>query len=213
MSSPVIELKDLCLAFGDQSILSHFSLAVAKGETVILSGSSGSGKSTVLKCILGLVQPDSGSISINGQLVNGQSVWQLRHELAYVAQEADLDQQTVREAVEAPFNYKQNQNLKANLDRLPDLLKQFNLEPGILDKEMTQISGGEKQRVAIIISILLDRSIFLLDEITSALDERNSQLVIDYFKASDHTIIAIAHDKDWLSIADRVIDMDEGSVS
>jgi len=205
-----IKIKDLSVSYDGQWVLKNFSLSLAHGEKVTLTGPSGSGKSTVLRCILGLVVPDSGSISILGESINGHNIWKIRHHLAYVAQEPDLGTGTVREIIEKPFSYRANLKLRDNLGRLPSLMERFNLSSGLLDKQMSSLSGGEKQRIALVTAILLDRSIVLLDEASSALDKENKQAVADYFKqAQNITVLSVAHDVEWLGFATRVVDICE----
>lgn len=210
-SDCAIEIDDLGVNYDDRWVLRGFSLRVAAGEKVSLTGPSGSGKSTVLKCILGLVEPQEGSINVFGNPVAGAGVWKTRRSLAYVAQEPELGAELVRQAIERPFAFKANAGLRGNLNRLAPLLERFNLNPALLDKESTSLSGGEKQRIALIMAVLLDRSIVLLDEASSALDPENKQAVVDFFReARDLTVLSIAHDAEWLGVADRVVKLANG---
>lgn len=177
-----IRLSSLNVEFDGQQVLKNLSLSVFHGEKVTLTGPSGSGKSTVLRCILGLVVPDSGTITILGEPVTRHNIWQKRRHIAYVAQEPDLGASSVQEVIETPFTYRANAGLRNNLARLPAIMEQFNLSQKLLDKQMTRLSGGEKQRIALTIAILLDRAIVLLDEASSALDTKNKQAVARYFK-------------------------------
>ncbi|MBN2643624.1 MAG: ATP-binding cassette domain-containing protein [Victivallales bacterium] len=107
-----IEIQDVCIKYGARYILRDFSLSVNEGEKVLLNGSSGCGKSTVLKAISGLVVPCRGSISIYGQTLNGHDIWHLRRLMAYVQQEPELGTGSVKNILEQPFSYKANQSLK-----------------------------------------------------------------------------------------------------
>ncbi len=203
-----IEIEGLGVNYDGSRVLHGFSLEVAAGEKVSLSGPSGSGKSTVLKCILGLVEPQEGSIRVLGTPVAGDGVWEARRSLAYVAQEPELGSGSVRQAIERPFAFRANVELRGNLKRLPMLMERFHLEPSLLDKESTSLSGGEKQRVALILAVLLDRPILLLDEASSALDRGNKQAVVDFMReAVDLTVLSVAHDAEWLAFADRVVNL------
>ncbi len=209
-SEMAVQLNELNVAFDGQPVLKNLSLSVGHGEKVTLTGPSGSGKSTVLRCILGLVVPDSGTITILGEPVTRHNIWQKRRHIAYVAQEPDLGTGSVKEVIETPFTFRANAGLRDNLARLPEIMERFNLPQTLLEKQIMRLSGGEKQRIALVIAILLDRPIVLLDEASSALDTKNKQAVAEYFKqAANTTVISVAHDTEWLGFATRVIDMKE----
>ncbi|MFO7989929.1 MAG: ABC transporter ATP-binding protein [Desulfotignum sp.] len=203
-------MNRLHLSFTGQHVLNDLSLSIFHGDKVTLTGPSGSGKSTVLRCILGLVMPDSGTITILGETVTRHNIWRKRRHIAYVAQEPDLGTGSVKEVIETPFSYRANAGLRDNLSRLPEIMERFNLPQPLLDKQITRLSGGEKQRTALVIAILLDRPIVLLDEASSALDTKNKQAVADYFRQAENTtVLSVAHDTEWLGFATRIVDMKE----
>jgi ABC-type iron transport system FetAB ATPase subunit len=209
-SEMAVQLNKLNVAFDGQPVLKNLSLSVHHGDKVTLTGPSGSGKSTVLRCILGLVMPDSGTITIFGEPVTRHNIWQKRRDIAYVAQEPDLGTGSVKEVIETPFFFRANAGLRDSLDRLPEIMERFNLPQPLLEKQITRLSGGEKQRIALVIAILLDRPIVLLDEASSALDTKNKQAVTEYFRQADSTtVLSVAHDTEWLEFATRVVDMKE----
>lgn len=203
-----ININSLGVCYDSHWVIKDFCLKIDVGEKVTLTGPSGCGKSTVLRCLLGLVVPDCGEINILGRTINGHNIWEIRRNLAYVAQEADLGTGTVREIVEKPFSYRANTNLVKNLDRLPELMDQFNLPASILGKQISNLSGGEKQRIALVIAILMDRDIVLLDEASSALDRENKKAIADYFQTAENmTVLSVAHDVEWLGFSNRVINI------
>ena len=207
-TAPAIEMKDILVRFQGRTILNGFSMRLLPGEKVVLTGDSGLGKSTVLRCILGFVIPDEGEIFIQGQRVLSESVWTLRTLLAYVPQEPELGNGTLEEWFRAPFSFRANVGLKKNLDHLPALLERFSLSPDLLRKEVGTLSGGEKQRAALISAILLQRKIFLLDEPTSALDSKNGEKVVEFlFTIPDASILAVSHDQSFVHRADQVIEL------
>lgn len=206
--SAVLEIDRLTVGFDGQVVLKDFSLALEPGQKALLTGPSGCGKSTVLRCLLGFVVPEAGSIHIAGTPLTAQSVWTLRRHLAYVGQEPDLGTGVVREILEQPFHYHANATLRGNLDRVPELFDAFGLPRAFLDKQIGDLSGGEKQRVALVSALLLDRDIFLLDEVTSALDRTSKQIVADYFRSrAETTVLFVAHDPEWFPFANPVIQM------
>ncbi len=205
-SVPSIEIKNITVRFEGKMILEDFSLHVNSGEKVVLTGESGLGKSTVLRSVLGFVIPVEGSIFINGQPLSPETVWRLRTFLAYVPQEPNLGSGPLREWLERPFTYRANSGLRKNLDRIPELFDRFLLSMDLLEKEVSTLSGGEKQRVALVSAILLDRKIFLLDEPTSALDDSNRDRMMDYLRSiPDRAVLAVSHDPALLALADRVV--------
>ncbi len=208
-SITAIEIENLSVCFDTTvPVLCGFSLDMPCGEKVTLAGPSGSGKSTVLKCLLGLVSPSEGVLKILGRTLNGQTVWESRRSLAYVAQEPDLGPGTARDALERPFKYKANSGIHGNLERIPGLLDRFNLPQSLLEKEISTLSGGEKQRMALVSAILLDRGIILMDEASSALDKTNKQAVAGYFNgAKDLTVLSVSHDTEWMGFSSRVIEI------
>ena len=213
-TSHALEARDLNVRFGDQAVLNGFSMVLQAGEKALLTGPSGGGKSTVLRCLLGFVAPQAGSVHVHGQELTSEAVWELRRHLAYVGQEPDLGIGTVAEVLERPFHFRANAALRKNLSRIPELFEHFGLAEPLLAKETSSLSGGEKQRVALVSALLLDRNIFLLDEVTSALDTRSRQLVVDYFRSREEaTVLFVAHESDLFAFVDQVVDLQTGRPS
>ncbi len=205
---PAIEMKDILVRFQGKTVLNGFSLQLFPGEKLVLTGESGLGKSTILRCVLGFVIPDEGRILIRGKRLMPESVWTLRTLLSYVPQEPELGDGKLDEWLKSPFSYKANADLRSNLDRLPGLLERFSLSEELLHKEVSALSGGEKQRAALISAILLQRKIFLLDEPTSALDSKNGKKVLEFlFSIPDVSILAVSHDHTFLDLADRTVEL------
>lgn len=192
---PAIEFDQLTLAFDGRTLLKDFSLRVQAGEKVVLAGPSGSGKSSLLACLLGFVTPPAGRIAVFGDPLTPKSVWHLRRSMALVQQEPDIGEQSAEDWIREPFTFHANESLRGNLARLPDLLPRLHLAPGLLRQKGTDLSGGEKQRLAIVAALLLDRPILLLDEPTSALDPESRQAVYDYLAAiQGQTLLMVSHD-------------------
>ena len=201
-----LEARDVTVRFDGQTVLHAFSMSLKVGEKAVLTGPSGCGKSTVLRCLLGFVAPESGTVRVAGAPLTAETVWSLRRHLAYVGQEPDLGSGAVRQILERPFHYRANAAMRGHLHRVPELFERFRLARPLLDKDAGDLSGGEKQRVALISALLLDRRIFLLDEITSALDMASKEAVTDYFRRRDDvTALFVAHDTDRFSFVDQVV--------
>jgi putative ABC transport system ATP-binding protein len=125
-----------------------------------------------------------------------------------VAQDTDLGEGKVKNLINEIFSYKANKE-QLNPDKLLTFMLELELEDTILNKNFQELSGGEKQRIGILISLLLNRNIYLLDEITSALDINLKQKVADYFLTQeDWTLLIISHDREWERDWIEVIDLE-----
>jgi ABC-type multidrug transport system ATPase subunit len=205
---PAIEIENLSITMDRQPIFSGLNLRVDQGRKTTLVGKSGSGKSTLLRALLGFVIPKAGTIRIFGRDLNRHSVWELRRHMAYVAQEPEMLPGKVRHVLEAPFAFKNNRHLQEELKHLPALLDRLQLSREILHKDFPDLSGGEKQRVALISALLLHREILLLDEASSALDHAAKHAVIDLLKASDSlTVLSVSHDREWMDFSTDVVEL------
>ncbi|MDE4907128.1 ATP-binding cassette domain-containing protein [Methanogenium marinum] len=205
MDEEIIRYDNVSIVFDETTIIEHFSLPVNKGEKVILRGPSGSGKSTLLKMAQGYARPDTGTVSYRKHAIDAETAWKIRQETAYISQDTDIGEGIVRDLIAGVFTYASNKSLPYETS-LNKYLALFSLDEATLDKDFRTLSGGEKQRIVIIISLLLERTIFFLDEITAALDGRMKQQVADYFLShKDWTVIAISHDEAWYREGSRII--------
>jgi ABC-type iron transport system FetAB ATPase subunit len=203
-----IETDNLSVDFGPRRLWQGLNLSIGQGQRVRIAGPSGCGKSTLLKCLMGFVPAVSGLIRIDGQELNPVSVWPLRQKLAYLAQEPDLGTGGVLSRLREPFAYRRNAAIRFDPDRLLQWLDYFYLPEDILQKELKTLSGGEKQRLAVILAILLGRTIFLLDEPVSAMDAAGRQRFIQMFREHpEWTALFISHDESLAHIADETVDL------
>ena len=200
-----LRIQGLSLAYQDRPVLDDFSLTVNRGERVVLTGRSGAGKSTLLRCILGFDRPRGGSIWIFDRELDGETVWPLRQKVGYVQQEADPGEGRVLELLKRPFHYQANRERQFPEKRVRDLFRRFRLSADTLQKEIPDLSGGEKQRVALVAALILDRPLYLLDEITSALDPGSKKAVLEYLGDFQGTIVAVAHDREFARVAHRSV--------
>lgn len=202
-----INVNNLSIQYNGHSLFEDVSFKVQSGQKYCINGPSGCGKSSLLRAMLGFVRPQQGDILIDGQPINDKTVWQLRHKIAYVTQEPDLGQQTVLDRIRRPFDYKANAHLKWNQQTIDEWFDRFNLPRKLLTKQTTDLSGGEKQRIAIIIALLLNRPILLMDEPTSALDKQSKQILRDILSDLQKTIVFISHEDVLLDIADATLEL------
>jgi ABC-type multidrug transport system ATPase subunit len=201
-----IRISNLSLVARGRLLLEGFSLQLAAGEKCSLTGSSGSGKTTLLRCLMGFSTPAAGDIELFGQPLSTKTVWGLRQKMAWVAQEPELGDGTAREALQRPLAFRANRNLETSPKRMPELVLQLRLEPELLDQPVAKLSGGEKQRVAILAALLLERPILLLDEASSALDPTARDAVTTVLNGLDRTtILSVSHDPASFPVGDRVV--------
>jgi len=200
-----ITVSNLTLQYDGHTLFDDVSFEVASGDTCCIVGPSGCGKSSLFGAMLGFVSPGQGTIAIDDTVVNSESVWQLRRQIAYVTQEPDLGQQTTLECIRRPFGYKVNAHLQWSDDAVRSYFDRFKLPTKLLDKSAAELSGGEKQRVAIITALLLERPVLLLDEPTSALDKDSRGILKEVLTDLDKTIVCISHDEMLLDIADVTV--------
>ena len=203
-----IAIDRLSVSFSDTPVFKALSLSVIRGEKVTITGPSGSGKSTLLRCVMGFTPITSGRIEILGEELSAANIWQLRGKMAYVAQEPAPGEGVVRDTLCHPFTYRINHALSYNETEVLTLFELFHLAPALLDKKNGTLSGGEKQRIALIAALLLHRPLLLLDEAASALDNTTKQGVREYLRnRKDLTILSVSHDIRDFSLSDSVIDI------
>jgi len=192
----MIQFKHITKQFSDNFVLQDFSFSIQKTEKVIITGRSGIGKSTIFKLLLGFVKPDKGEIWFEGKVLDEKSIWDFRKKIVYISQDLNIGTGKVHQLFEDTLSLKTNAEWKTeSLNTVNELLSQFELNKTIFDMSLEDLSGGEKQRVAIINGLLLKRDIFLLDEVTSALDKSLKKKVIDFFYLHPtFTVLSISHD-------------------
>ncbi|AKB19549.1 MULTISPECIES: ATP-binding cassette domain-containing protein [unclassified Methanosarcina] len=197
MQDEIIRYENAGISFGSKKILSNFTLCIPKGKKILMKGKSGTGKSTLFKILLGFKTLSEGSVYYRGKSLNPQVAWQVRKEVAYVSQDTDLGEGPVKDLLEEVRSYRPNRE-KIAPEKLQILMRELELEKDILEKDFETLSGGEKQRIGILIALLLEREIFLLDEVTSALDAGLKKKVADQFlKHNNWTLFVISHDTEW----------------
>ncbi|RSD35351.1 MAG: putative ABC transport system ATP-binding protein [Methanohalophilus sp.] len=207
MGKNIIEYRDLSIIHSHQKVLENFNLIIKEGEKVLIRGKSGTGKSTLFLCLLGLMRPSKGDVYFKDLPVNGNSVSVVRTKIAYVPQDVDVGRDSVNEFFDTIFSYNAV-GFTLDFEKIQRLLEWFELDDSILKKEFKSLSGGEKQRIILILSLLLERNVFLLDEPTSSLDSSLKSKVVDYFVNDPSlTVVVISHDPQWEREGLRVVDI------
>jgi putative ABC transport system ATP-binding protein len=201
-----LTINNLTHDFAKQPLFEKLSFHVRSGQKVCIGGPSGSGKSTLLKMLMGFVVPAEGEILIGRERLTEDSVWALRRQIAYVAQEPDLGDGIVIDRIRRPFDYHANAHLTWDRQKLSGYCRRFRLDETLLHKEIGDLSGGEKQRFALIIALLLQRPILLLDEPVSALDQAIKTAVKEELAGdASRTVVFVSHESVLLEIADETV--------
>ncbi|WP_291274314.1 ATP-binding cassette domain-containing protein [Flavobacterium sp.] len=220
MNQPIIEIQELRKRFGTNQVLNGFHLELNDGESLVVMGKSGSGKSVMIKCLIGLVQPDSGKIQVMGQdmtQLEQEQLDEIRTEIGFLFQGSALyDSMSVRENLEFPLrrHTKKFGKIKDATPMVLEVLKSVGLEKAI-DLMPNELSGGMKRRIALARTLILKPKIILYDEPTTGLDPITSKEIIQLMKSVQETYktssIIITHDIDCARVvADRMILLIDG---
>lgn len=215
----IIEIKDLAFRYQkDQEHydVNHISFHVKHGEWLSIVGHNGSGKSTTVRLIDGLLEAESGEIWIDGKLLTSENVWEMRRKIGMVFQ--NPDNQFVGATVEDDVAFGlENQGLQLDQmkKRVAESLALVGMEE-FSKKEPARLSGGQKQRVAIAGVVALRPDILILDESTSMLDPEGRleliKIVQEIRKDHKMTVISITHDLEEVALSDRVLVMKKGAI-
>ena len=217
----MISLRDVTVAYGKRVILNHIDLDINDGETLVILGASGSGKSTILKILIGLQKPTSGHVFIDGQDVVGYTEDQMievRKNMGMVFQYSALfDSMSVGENV--AFGLRQHTNFKE--DTIQRIVKEKLHQVGLDDIEdlmPSSLSGGMKKRVSLARAIVLDPALILYDEPTAGLDPLRcmdiNRLIVDMQQKLKATSIVVTHDMNSaFYVGDRLALLQDGKFS
>lgn len=204
----LLRLQDLSFSLNQQVLLKPTSLELHPGEFCLLTGPSGCGKSTLLKIVASLQDPTDGQVFFNGQNIAEIKPETYRQEVSYCFQTPTLFGKTVFDNLALPY---QIRDKKIDKSAMTQWLPRVNLPTTLLDKNVQELSGGEKQRVSLLRNLQFMPKVLLLDEITSALDEENKQnvnaIIADLVRQQGLAVIWVTHDRNEIRHAQRVISL------
>ena len=219
MEPPVINIENLCKSFGANKVLDHFNLTLRRGENLVVLGKSGSGKSVLIKCIIGLIRPEHGSIKVLGEniLTLGHlELDEIRVKVGFLFQSNALyDSMTVRENLQFPLRRHSFQLTDEEEEKLVmEALENVGLAHTV-DMMPVELSGGMRKRIALARTLILKPEIILYDEPTTGLDPITSleiiSLIQEIRKKFGTSSIVITHDMRCVKlVADRIAMLIDG---
>jgi len=216
----MIEVRDVKKSFGRQTVLNGVSFQIDRGESIVIIGRSGGGKSVLLKVLIGLLFPDSGEVRIEDQNIVRMNEWQLlkvRHKFGMLFQSAALfDSLTVAENIAFALRRERCHSEAEIRQKVSDALSMVELE-GIEEKRPSELSGGMRKRVGLARAIVYKPEIVLYDEPTTGLDpvvaDSIDQLIVRVRDRLDVTTVAVTHDmRSAGRIGQRIMMLHEGRI-
>ncbi|MCR6514051.1 ABC transporter ATP-binding protein [Clostridium sp. LY3-2] len=217
MCENIVSFKNINKFYGDEKVLENFNLDIKYGEFLTIIGTSGSGKTTVLKLINGLLESNGGEIFVCGENIKTIDKINLRRNIGYVIQGIGLfPHMSIKKNIEYVLNLKKEDKKVMSLRSL-ELIEKVGLKKEMLKKYPNELSGGQRQRVGIARALASKPKILLMDEPFGAVDEITRKMlqeeILNIYKELDVTIIFVTHDiKEALKLGTRVIVMNEGKI-
>lgn len=212
MTLPLLSLQEISIEFPTKRLVDSLSYNFYEGRHYAIRGASGTGKSTLLMSLLGFYPLHTGKILYKGESLTHKKLLQLRKTTAPVFQQSGHREGLVKELLLEPFLFHANHE-KPETSTIVELLDKLGLSEGILNDSFANLSGGEKQRLAIIRALLLNKKVFFLDEPTSALDKESRQKVIDLLLTKENTVLSVSHTPQWCDACDTILEIKNQTVS
>ncbi|MBO0472202.1 hypothetical protein IGL98_000689 [Enterococcus sp. DIV0840] len=196
----MLKTESISFKHEEQSIITDLTISFEKGSHTTITGPSGSGKSTFLKLLASLLTPTKGKIFFNNQDITELAPENYRMQVSYCFQQPSLFGETVRDNFMFPYEVRKKDFQESHV---LELLEEVKLPGNYLDKKITELSGGEKQRIALIRNVIFLPEVLLLDEVTAGLDEESKQIVNQWLlklnQDKNITLIRVTHDAEEIA--------------
>ncbi|MBC7086128.1 MAG: ATP-binding cassette domain-containing protein [Methanomethylovorans sp.] len=210
---PLLDFQDVSFINDGKTILKNLSFVVEAGDYISIIGPSGSGKSTLLRLCSHLISPTGGNIFYKGVNMNKYVPTELRKSIAYCSQLPYLFGNNVKENLDFPFSVRK---MPFNEGRVKELFSLFNIPFTFLNADVQNLSGGEKQRISLVRTLLFLPEVLLLDEVTSALDAENTRMVLNAIFTLNRngiTILWITHNPEQSKkYANKILTLEAGEM-
>ena len=208
----IFDVQDLSYRVGDKEILKHISVEIEKGKYVTVVGPSGSGKSTFMRILASMISQTSGKVLFEGKSIDSYEPTKYRQRVSYAFQQPTLFGKTVRDNLTFPFEVRNEEFDEA---KVKQYLKMVNLDESYLDKSVNDVSGGEKQRIALLRNLIFPPEVLITDEVTAGLDVENKNIVhsmLTEFNQRGLTILRVTHDESEIEASQDKITIKDGEV-
>jgi putative ABC transport system ATP-binding protein len=197
----MIEIQNITVQFEEKQVFNNFSVDIIENQHVCFAGTSGRGKSTILKLIQAYVVPEKGRVIVNGLELTPENVSKVRALIAYIPQNVNLPVENGLELIKML-------GIEDKREKVKTLLNDLGLNNEYYTRKFDQMSGGEKQRVVIAVCFALERKIVLMDEPTSSLDSDSANKVLQLIKKmSDTSFVSASHNQEWIKSADKTVNL------
>jgi len=208
----IFQIKHLFYKVDETTILKDINLEIQRGKYITIVGPSGSGKSTLMRILASMISSTSGEVIFNGKSIETYDPILYRQKVSYAFQQPTLFGKTVRENLEFPFEVRKKEVDEA---KVIDYLKMVNLDESYIDKSVNDVSGGEKQRIALLRNLLFPPEVLITDEVTAGLDAENKEIVhkmLNQFNQRGLTILRVTHDETEIDAATDKITIRKGEL-
>lgn len=209
----IFELTDLSYQVGDKKILKNINLNIERGKYITFVGPSGSGKSTLMRILASMISATSGEALFNGKKISSYEPTEYRRRVSYAFQQPTLFGKTVKDNLEFPYIVR---GKEFDREQVTKFLNYVNLDESYIDKSVNDVSGGEKQRIALLRNLIFPPEVLITDEVTTGLDADNKEIVhniLNKFNQDDGlTVLRVTHDDSEIEQATDKVTVKNGEV-
>jgi len=211
----MVQLEDVSYSSNGKEIVSCLNLCLKRGMTYAIVGPSGSGKTTVLMLINGLISPTRGKVIFEGNPIDELDMPTYRSKIPLMFQEPLLIPGNGKQNIMLPFSLESNKERRPDDATIRSKLEECGLDESYLGKEISTFSGGEKQRLSLVRTLLLESKVILLDEPTSALDSRSEREVVKVISkvGQGNLMVYVTHSYQLIEAADEIIVIKDGKIT